>query len=362
MPIVVRGTDLLGQPFEERTATLNFNLHGCRYASRYHLPRNAWVTLEVPRGSEFENARARVAWIQRPHSVREFFQVSVELEAPQNIWGFEPSPQDWAPVESASAAAEAEESRSGSELPAVSERHAPSAAGELRDRTIDETNAVSDSEPTPETRATAETSNERSSDTDPGRADFSARADSASKVQNRELWMSAENFENWKRQFEQLQTNAQERLSGYRTEILGEIKAEFEQNLQQAKWLIGEIEKSREALHQENQAVTEAAARLERERADAETAGSQPGVESHASHFVPEEAATLWRQRVHSEMNAAQGQWNEMLQSSLDSGVHRLAQKLSERAGEVIQPLVETVNRAQETASGIKETLADELA
>src|SRR5690348_6915542 len=194
LPIVVRGTDLLGQPFEERTATLNFNLHGCRYASRYHLPRNSWVTLEVPRGSEFENARARVAWIQRPHSVREFFQVSVELEAPQNIWGFEPSPEDWAAAESA--ASESEESRE-SELPNVSEHQVPGAAGESRDRTVDEMNAVSASEPIPEA---PEAPTERPSD-----------EDSASKADSQETWMSAENFENWKRQFEQLQTNAHER-------------------------------------------------------------------------------------------------------------------------------------------------------
>ncbi len=30
--------------------------------------------------------RARVAWIQRPHSTREFFQVAVELETPGNVW------------------------------------------------------------------------------------------------------------------------------------------------------------------------------------------------------------------------------------------------------------------------------------
>jgi hypothetical protein len=68
LPIIVRGVDLLGQPFEERTATLAFNLHGCRYPSRYHLPKNTWVTIEVTRGSKPRNVRARVAWVQRPSS------------------------------------------------------------------------------------------------------------------------------------------------------------------------------------------------------------------------------------------------------------------------------------------------------
>ena len=95
LPIVVRGIDLLGQPFEERTATLAFNLHGCRYASKHHLPKNTWLTLELARGSHFHNVRARVAWIQRPHSVREFFQIAVELETPANIWAVERVPGDW---------------------------------------------------------------------------------------------------------------------------------------------------------------------------------------------------------------------------------------------------------------------------
>ncbi len=95
IPLIVRGIDLLGQPFEERTSTLAINLNGCRYSSKHHLPRNSWVTLEVPRSGEMRNVRARVAWIQRPHSVREFFQIGVELESPANIWGLDSAPESW---------------------------------------------------------------------------------------------------------------------------------------------------------------------------------------------------------------------------------------------------------------------------
>ncbi len=62
LPLIVRGIDLLGQPFEERTTTLAFNLHGCRYTSKHHLPRNTWVTLDLPQGS---GARKRWIWWQR---------------------------------------------------------------------------------------------------------------------------------------------------------------------------------------------------------------------------------------------------------------------------------------------------------
>ena len=93
--MVVHGFDLLGQPFEERTSTITLNLQGCRYASKHHLPKNTWVTLELPEDPEHRSIRARVAWIQRPHSVREFFQIAVELERPANIWNIDSPPADW---------------------------------------------------------------------------------------------------------------------------------------------------------------------------------------------------------------------------------------------------------------------------
>ncbi len=96
LPLVVRGVDLLGQPFEERTTTLAFSSHGCRYTSTHHLPRNSWVTLELPASAAgsgpADPLRARVAWVQRPHSIRDFFQIAVELESPVNIWKVRTAP------------------------------------------------------------------------------------------------------------------------------------------------------------------------------------------------------------------------------------------------------------------------------
>ena len=95
--LTVRGVDLLSQPFEERTSTLSFNTHGCKYPSKHHLPKNSWITLEIPgrEGAERRRVRARVVWIQKPHSVRELFQIAVELEAPGNIWSLDAPPGDW---------------------------------------------------------------------------------------------------------------------------------------------------------------------------------------------------------------------------------------------------------------------------
>jgi hypothetical protein len=102
VPLTIRGIDLLSQPFEERTTTLSLNTFGCRYPSRHHLPKNTWVTLEIPTSENSEGrqrVRARVVWIQKPRSMRELFLVSVELESPGNIWGLELPPEDWAIAE-----------------------------------------------------------------------------------------------------------------------------------------------------------------------------------------------------------------------------------------------------------------------
>ncbi len=100
VPLTVTGVDALGRPFEERTSTSILNCHGCRYQSKHYVLKNMWITLEVPnpeQGRPPHSVRARVMWIQRPRTVRELFQVGVELEVPGNIWGIAFCPPDWFP-------------------------------------------------------------------------------------------------------------------------------------------------------------------------------------------------------------------------------------------------------------------------
>ena len=93
VPVVVRGVDLLGQPFEERTSALVLNLHGCKYSSKHHVPKNSWITLEPSAIEKVGRVRARVVGIQRPPTPREYFQIAAEFEFPSNIWGM-PAPED----------------------------------------------------------------------------------------------------------------------------------------------------------------------------------------------------------------------------------------------------------------------------
>jgi hypothetical protein len=98
VPLVVTGVDALGRPFVERTSSLILSCHGCRYQSKHYVLKNMWVTLEIPHpetGQPPRSVRGRVAWIQRPRTVRQLFQVALELEVYGNVWGIAFPPEDW---------------------------------------------------------------------------------------------------------------------------------------------------------------------------------------------------------------------------------------------------------------------------
>jgi hypothetical protein len=98
VPIVATGIDALGRQFVERTSSLIINCHGCRYQSKHYVLKNMWVTMEIPHPEPSHpprTVRGRVAWIQRPRTVRQLFQVALELEVPGNVWGIAFPPEDW---------------------------------------------------------------------------------------------------------------------------------------------------------------------------------------------------------------------------------------------------------------------------
>ncbi len=100
VPLAVTGVDALGRPFVERTSSLIINCHGCRYQSKHYVLKNMWVSMEIPHpetGQPPRTVRGRVAWIQRPRTVRQLFQVALELEVSGNVWGIAFPPEDWMP-------------------------------------------------------------------------------------------------------------------------------------------------------------------------------------------------------------------------------------------------------------------------
>jgi hypothetical protein len=98
VPMIIVGQTKLGLSFEERTAAVSLNLHGCRYPSRHDYSVGSWVGLQILEASGESPApvmRAQVRSIHPPMSPRELYQIGVELEAPSNVWGVPAPPDDW---------------------------------------------------------------------------------------------------------------------------------------------------------------------------------------------------------------------------------------------------------------------------
>ncbi len=428
LPLVVRGIDLLGQPFEERTTTLAFNLHGCRYTSKHHLPRNTWVTLDLPAGAVQAEAhtnaatnanstgnsrstlRARVAWVQRPHSIRDFFQIAVELESPANIWGSEET-------ESSNAAAASPESVAlpARSIPRFSEQPATdnmtANLGDFMNHFKSE--ARMDSQETPAAAEHAQESGPEPAQptataapaaNNPLLRELRAELDRQTKdavlaaaeqareevlqtaaASVRERNSSAEElFAKWKSEIEQMQAGAREeffaQVAAKQDEALGALKSGFDEKFAQARELLDEIARQGEALRAESGNAQEATSQVARvllqlEAAEAarSTRSTEPSKEEIAAR---ESAVAVWRQRLESEMTVAQGQWNELLQSSLDNNLHRMVdqlsersqevlrnaeQKMTERLGELRQPFAQAAAEARETFSGIQSALEQEV-
>jgi hypothetical protein len=95
--LIVLGTNRRGEIFQERTAAVAVNLHGCRYSSRHEYSPDGWVTLQITGtdGANSRPVRARVRSVFTSPGPRELCQVGVELETPGNVWGIATLPEDW---------------------------------------------------------------------------------------------------------------------------------------------------------------------------------------------------------------------------------------------------------------------------
>ncbi len=97
--ITVRGSDASRVPYEEKVSTLSISCHGCRYLSRNNVLLGDIATLEVVHhraGGSQRPAPARVRSVKQLAPNEMLFDVVVELESPQDIWGIASPPEDWA--------------------------------------------------------------------------------------------------------------------------------------------------------------------------------------------------------------------------------------------------------------------------
>ena len=407
VPLIVRGIDLLGQPFEERTGTLAFNLHGCRYSSKHHLPRNTWITLELPQTPQRPNVRARVAWVQRPHSIRDFFQIAVELEGPANIWGIEALPAGWAAAEQFSEPALQRASQHDSQRDEGVAAESSALITEKTEAEAVSTNATTFLGNLMNDRNEALSVSELGAASSPLfrelRKELEAQAqeaiaNAAKQVQEEFLRAADESdrkrttaieefFGKWKAQFEQAQIGTREELSNHlaerQHEFLRRFKSEFEENFGNAHELMDELNRRVETLRGETEAAREAAGRLAQARLQLEAAEASleanraKGESSQGNSSSGEDVTAAWRQTLTHEMSAARAQWNELLQSSMDSNVQRLIEQMTQRSQDVLrdeeskirervaearQPLTQISSEARETLGVIKASLDQEVA
>lgn len=374
--MIIRGVDLLGQPFEERATAQDLSFHGCRYASKHHLPKNTWITLEVPSSGSRNEAvcvRARVAWIQRPRTLRDLFQVGAELERGRNIWGLAPVPSDWvssaamttvrtqtersAPSEQSSA----EYGKEGTSLEAYLQMafahtnrdfalgaesgeanlHGDNLALEhLREEFIAAANKI--------------TEKRRAAGDEPAQETSEEMRD----VENEETATTEAFQRKWTEALEQATVAAREDIASTLTKNVAAQLANFEARMRDV--LIGEwTEKPRQpnlerseweaelqALRNEIRANTRAseergeeklAERLKEIRREWECSGIIARQEDTAVAETGGGISAFIRKQMVSETDTARAQWGELLESSLDSAARRLNERLSSCSQEMVQ-------------------------
>ena len=415
-PLIVRGTDLLGQPFEERTTTLTVNLHGCRYASKHHLPRNSWVTLELPQSAaesrfgmdapaeSLGSFRARVAWVQRPHSIRDFFQVAVELETPANVWGLRGHHAESAsagePVHAQTETTDAthadqtahhQEEMSGAQVnlestgdnvmteSKIDYSEAPSVNEAGRSESGIPTGSMSapDNPLLRELRAELDRQAREAVAT----AADQARGEvlkTAEETERKHAASAEELFAKWKSEIERIQSGAREEflshVAGRQDEVVRNLQTEFDQKIAQARELIERIERQADGLRTESTAVQEATKQVA--QAVQQLESLEAARVAKPAESSQEESLSVGRQRLESEMALAKNQWNELLQSSLDSNLRRMIEQLAERSqealhaselkiterlGELREPFAQAAAEARDTFAGIQSSLAQEV-
>ncbi|MGD0963770.1 MAG: hypothetical protein ABSA57_07715 [Candidatus Acidiferrales bacterium] len=350
------------------------------------------MTLQVRDGPELRNMRARIAWVQRPQSIRDFFEVAVELESPGNVWGIECLPEQWGTVETSPLP---DRAATAWQEPAAQQFEAnriPVIVGTTEANVIGD--PINEYATSPADFAVAWEARPATADPRPllrdVAAEFQRQADQATQAasaqsqedifraaqetEQRRASTAEESFRKWKENLDQAQSDARNdfsaHLSAKQEEFLTELKLQFEERFAQASQVLqGLDEQTRTA----REAESDLAGRAEQARLQLENQTQTGREQFHDAGF----AAARWNERVDLELGLAQAQWNELLQSSLDGGIERLAKQLSERSQDVLrnaeermasrfaelrQPLAETSAEAREALTRLRSDLEHEVA
>lgn len=396
VPLVVTGVDALGRPFVERTSSLILNCHGCRYQSKHYVLKNMWVTLEIPHqetGQMPRSVRGRVAWIQRPRTVRQLFQVALELEISGNVWGIAFPPEDWFPFPEGvqvTPKAEAPDEAQAAQ-PAALESEPPPAESETE---VPQSPSANDNlrvfpSPASTTDASLQLARQVARLVADARQQIQAAAqEAASHAVSAERRLS---FEQWEQKF----AAGRAEIANETTRAIEKLQQETDKHSREAhaaaaealrtelpRWLAPQLEQltrdlttrlSQEALAQRGehaqqletateslkascQQAEEAAARLKNsaERAQAEIAARAESTARamEAAAKQQEEAASIQRealkegaaevqQQVAAAMTTAQASWREQVTKDLEAAQAQLRERLEG-----------TLSEAQDRAAG----------
>jgi hypothetical protein len=359
----------------------------------------------VPQSSGGRNVRARVAWIQRPHSVREFFQIAVELESPANIWEAESSSDGeavqtvrseppYASFENAPTQSEAKSAPSWADaihetsfIPVEhTDKTMTDSANSMPEAVFESPLAFSPSADSPLLRELSAELRRQAKEAVEAEASETAEKIRAGSGEIEQKRLETERlFESWKQQFEKAQADARAEFAAHvaaeREELRSALKSASQSDLEKMNELTQALDRRAEALRAENEAAMEAISRVAQARLQAEAtetarAARQNAEPSKEKLEAAESAATQWKERLTAEMSIAQAQWDELLQSSLDSNMRRLAAQLSahsqdmlrgaeeriaERVAELRQPLAQISADAREAAANVKAVLDEEV-
>ena len=393
LPIIIRGTDLLGQPFEERTSTQSLSFHGCRYASKHHLPKNTWITIEVPaeqRQREQLNARARVTWIQRPRTLRELFQVGVELEMGSNVWGVALPPVDWvsSSIEGMETANVGSATHPGADvtekvvsamevvpqggplasylgdlLASSAHQSSPGGAEQVTELKIEESPLLRELRHQFEFQAqkAVEKAREVAEQVVDERA-TNLRGELHNQLSQEHRATAEAFYEKWRQEFEGRESIARERISSDLTQRLiaqvAQVKQEVHENLN-ASWgdaiertraALLEWERRKGDLHGEVRTVSEEVASQAERRFEEQLSQQLDQIRkelgSRAEHQIALEQGNAVemlairervRQHLQEEMIRAQTQWNDLLESSIDSAAQRLVGRVTDSSQQILQ-------------------------
>lgn len=384
--------DLLGQPFEERTSTQSLSFHGCRYASKHHLPKNTPITIEVPTGQSQRQkvtARARVTWIQRPRTLRELFQVGVELETGSNVWGVALPPVDWvsSSIEGMEPADVNSATHTGAEITEKDARAAEAATHERAlDSYLENSLEISARQSFPGNSVQGSVLNiEESPLWQELRHQFESQAHKAVEKArevaeqvvdertaslrgelhsqlNQEHRATAEAFyEKWRQEFEGRESAARDQISSEVTQRLAAQLAQVRQEVHEdlsASWggaiqrtdaTLLEWEGRTEVLRGEMRTVSEEVASQAEQRLEDKLSRQLDEIRrelgSRAEHQIALEHGNAEmlgirdsvREHLQEEMARAQKQWNELLESSIDSAAQRLAGRVTGSSQQILQ-------------------------